>query len=363
MIQYKKLHRHWFDQLFHRAMFMLLSVISLVIPFSVELRTYVITAIEALSNLCKFMFRPTGQSATIIDDIINEYKLSYEEPGQERVAIITGATSGLGRVIALAVGRAGFHLVLPVRNMPKAERLRQEILTQCGAMVTLMECDLAKPESVQGFAENFKRMGRRISLLICNAGIAATSGTVHGMEPNMAVNFIAHYRLIELLSDVLDTPPRDAYGTRIISVTSASFYAVDKLTPNDMVNRHWFERFAPYARSKFAQVLQTVELANRFKGRLTVNAMEPGMVRTDIYRYDPFAAFLGKYVLPFLAPVFIGIPEDGAVTAVWLALSPDVHAVTGKVFADLHETPLGLNTSNVLQVEPRLISSLMAKIE
>ena len=109
--------------------------------------------------------------------------------------------------------------------------------------------------------------------------------TEDGYEPNMAINYISHYVLTDLLMPLLVRGPVSSYGTRIINVSSASFYAVSRLKESEFFQKHWFERFAPYARSKFANVLHTLELARRLKSssHVTVNCMEPGMVKTDIY--------------------------------------------------------------------------------
>lgn len=188
-----------------------------------------------------------------------------------------------------------------------------------------------------------------------NAGvfIKDTEPTKDGLEPNMAINYVSHFVLTESLIPVIMASPRSTYGCRIINTSSASFYAVENLAETEFKSRHWLERFAPYARSKFAQVMYTMELSKRVdSNRVTVNCMEPGMVKTDIYRYDPIAMFFFKGLLSLFAPFLLLTPEEGAVTGVWLALSPDVHAVTGKVFADLHEIPTGLAVDKLFRLQP-----------
>jgi len=126
-----------------------------------------------------------------------------------------------------------------------------------------------------------------------------------------------------------------------------------------MYGRGWFERFAPYARSKFAQVMSALELNGRIKSsRVTVNCMEPGMVKTDIYRYDPLAQFMFKGLISLFAPFILLKPEEGAVTAIWLALSPDVHQISGRIFSDLREIPTGLAVENVRNVMPGFMTQL-----
>lgn len=194
--------------------------------------------------------------------------------------------------------------------------------------------------------------------------IKGNKKTADGLEPNMAINYVSHHVLTEELLPVLEaTSGSSQYGARIINMTSASFYCIPDLQESDMFSKRYiFERFAPYARSKLAQVLSMVELAERERGRVTVNCTEPGMVLTDIYRYDPLAGFFFKIVLAIFTPFVLLKPEEGAVTAVWMALSSDLHQVTGRVFSDLHETPLGLNVEAIHRLMPHCMAQLTAQI-
>lgn len=309
--------------------------------------------------------------------LIREFHGAYDDIGEQKVAIITGGTSGIGKEMVKAVAKAGFHVVLPVRNRAKGERVKSEIIQYAGdrAMVTLMDCDMSSLASVKAFANSFKSMNFPISLLISthidiishpiyiidNAGVFyhETKKTTDGFESNMGINYISHYALTEELLPVIEAKRQSSYGCRIINVSSASFYSVTTLNPSELYSKHWWERFAPYARSKFAQVMYTKELARRINAaHITINCMEPGMVKTDIYRYDPVAVFFFQYVMAVLAPFLLLKPEEGAVTAIWLALSPDVHAISGKVFSDLHEIPVGTAVANIMQMQPDLVTSI-----
>lgn len=365
MIKYSQLHRKAVDEYLHWLMFLAYSTITAWFPFSTELRTYVTVLFESAANFCKWCFRPSDESHRIIEALIADFQEAYSE-GDQKVAIITGATSGIGKPMAVAVVRAGFHLIMPARNRPKAERVRSEILRAAGpsALVTIIDCDLERLESVRAFAAIFRQMNLPLNLLINNAGVfvRSTRPTADGLEPHMAINHVAHYILVEELLDKIEARGKPAYGCRIINVSSASFYAVNRLQQPELFQPHWWERFAPYARSKLANVLFTVELARRIKSSTaTVNCMEPGMVLTDIYRHDPLAQLTFKWFFALLAPFLLLKPEEGAVTAIWLALSRDVHMVTGRVFSDLHEIPLGLAAASIAQAAPSLISDLTQK--
>jgi NAD(P)-dependent dehydrogenase (short-subunit alcohol dehydrogenase family) len=191
-------------------------------------------------------------------------------------------------------------------------------------------------------------MNISVNLLINNAGIAVTKfgRTKDGFELNFGTNYVAHYYLTELLlkqsTDHLD--PDSVFGTRILNITSASFYGVSKIEEQNFYSKAFYERFSPYARSKYAQVLYTMELSRKLlplAPKTTINACEPGMTKTDIYRYDTNAQIFFKGLISTFFPFLLWKPEEGAISAIWAALSPDVHQVTGKVFGDLHEIPMG----------------------
>lgn len=102
-----------------------------------------------------------------------------------------------------------------------------------------------------------------------------------------------------------------------------------------------------------------MELAGRIpSSRVTVNCMEPGMVLTDIFRYNPTSRLIFQWFLPLVAPFIMLKAEEGAVTAIWLALSPDLHAVSGRVFADLREIPVGTAISSIRHVMPNYLAPL-----
>lgn len=111
MIRYRNLSRNPFDELLHRGIFAAYSMLTTIIPYSVELRTYFTVLLESIANLAKWCFRPAEEANHTIDELIREFGSSYNEP-TDKVAIITGGTSGLGKVMAKAVAKAGFHVIL-----------------------------------------------------------------------------------------------------------------------------------------------------------------------------------------------------------------------------------------------------------
>ncbi len=112
------------------------------------------------------------------------------------------------------------------------------------------------------------------------------------------------------------------------------------MSKQDLYEKSSLELNAAYARSKFANVVHMLDLSRRLKSKcITVNCMEPGLVDTDMTRFSGISGSL-RWFIDRLAPMIMLSGDQGALTGIWLALSPDVHAVSGKMFADLSEHQL-----------------------
>ncbi len=136
-----------------------------------------------------------------------------------KTAIITGATSGIGRVTAMTLARRGAELVLPVRSTEKGEALKKEIRDKTGnASVEVMSCNLASMNSIRQFAEAFREKHDRLHILINNAGIweMKRRQSDDGIEMNFAVNHLAPFLLTNLLIDII----KASAPARIINVSS-----------------------------------------------------------------------------------------------------------------------------------------------
>lgn len=174
-------------------------------------------------------------------------------------------------------------------------------------------------------------------MLINNAGVyqCPYSRTEDGFEMQFGVNHLGHFLLTHLLLDLL----KRSAPSRIV-VVSSRLYKRGEINFDDLNSERSYDAAAAYSRSKLANLLFTLELSRRLEGTgVTVNALTPGMVRTN----------LGRHVsIPLLAKPLVGLaswallrsPEEGARTPVHLACSPDVEGVRGKCFADCQEQEL-----------------------
>jgi NAD(P)-dependent dehydrogenase (short-subunit alcohol dehydrogenase family) len=246
--------------------------------------------------------------------------------------IVTGATSGIGEEIAYQLGRAGAALVLGCRDTEKGERVASRIRGErAGADVVVLPLDAASQSSILEFSRAYRRQFDRLDVLINNAGLGHGQRleTAEGLELVFATNVLGYHRLSLALADLL---VRSA-PARIVVV--ASTFA-DHLDLDDLQwTRRPYHELAAYAQSKACNRLWSWALARRLKeARVTVNAMAPGFVPdTQLSRNlspdlrDAYSRRTGRSV------------AQGADTAVWLALSPDVEGVSGRFYFDRAELP------------------------
>jgi NAD(P)-dependent dehydrogenase (short-subunit alcohol dehydrogenase family) len=202
----------------------------------------------------------------------------------ERVAVVTGANSGLGYHVALALAMAGADVLLACRNIAKAESAAASIRKVVpAASVRFMRLDLADLASVEAFANNFRSENDRLDLLVNNAGLMAVdeSRTVDGFESQLGVNHLGHFALTaRLLPALLSTP-----GARIASMSSLA-HRPGRLVMDDlMFDRRRYSRWQAYYQSKLAILLFTAELQRRLAeagaGAIAV-AAHPGVARTNL---------------------------------------------------------------------------------
>ncbi|MGB2896555.1 MAG: SDR family oxidoreductase, partial [Anaerolineales bacterium] len=245
-----------------------------------------------------------------------------------KVCLVTGATSGIGEVTAAALAASGAQVIVVGRNQLKAEDTVQQIQSETSSQsVHYLLADFADLQQVQDLVSSFKNQYSRLDILINNAGAYFNSRrkTAHGVEMTFLVNHLAPFFLTNQLLDTIMMSP----SARIINVSSdAHQYA--SMDFNDLEFKRGYFGMKAYARSKLANILFTYELARRLTGgTVTVNALHPGHIATDIWRTN-FSVIgpLLKWIMGFFAITL----EEGAKTSIYLASSPEVEGVTGKYY-------------------------------
>ena len=242
-----------------------------------------------------------------------------------KLAIITGAGTGMGFEEAKAVAGKGFHTIMACHHPETAEEKRQEIVKATGnEHVEVVGIDLADLSSVRRFADQIKARFQHLDLLMNNAGTLETGLhiTQDNMERTVQVNYVGPYLLTRLLQPLMGN------GSRIVNMVSLT-YRVGNLDFPDFFQRGRkgsFWRIPIYSNSKLALTLFTFDLAERLKDKgITVNAADPGIVSTDIIRMHNFIDPLTDI---FFRPL-IRTPRQGADTAIRLLLDEDKATQTG----------------------------------
>lgn len=242
-----------------------------------------------------------------------------------KLAIITGAGTGMGFEEAKAVAGKGFHTIMACHSPEAAEEGRQAIVKATGnEHVEVVGIDLADLSSVRRFADQIKARFQHLDLLMNNAGTLETGLhiTQDNMERTVQVNYVGPYLLTRLLLPLMGE------GSRIVNMVSLT-YRVGNLDFPDFFQRGRkgsFWRIPIYSNSKLALTLFTFDLAERLRDKgITVNAADPGIVSTDIIRMHNFIDPLTDI---FFRP-FIRTPRQGADTAIRLLLDEDKATQTG----------------------------------
>lgn len=250
---------------------------------------------------------------------------------QDKIALVTGATSGIGKSTAMGLARMGARVVLVARDRAKGEATRAEIIAQSGnKAVDLLLADLSSQASVRQLAEDFKARYERLHLLINDAGgvFHKRSLTVDRIEYTFAFNHLAYFLLTDLLLDVLQA----SAPARIVNVTSR-FSDGATIDLEDLQLERRYTGIKAYSQSKLCNMLFTYELARRLQGTgVTVNCVHPGVVRTNFGQSTPIFRSMGVLFRPFMLR-----PEKSAERLLYLAASPAVEGVSGKYFADKQE--------------------------
>jgi NAD(P)-dependent dehydrogenase (short-subunit alcohol dehydrogenase family) len=260
-----------------------------------------------------------------------------------KTIVITGPTSGIGKQIAVGLAGLGADLVLGCRDAAAGKAIAGEIGRGPGApSIDVVQVDLASRKSIEEFARRLLESHARLDVLINNAGVSRGSEPwakgADGIELTFATNVLGYFLTSRLLLPRL----RENATARIVNV--ASTFASDLDLDDLQFQRRPYEGMKAYAQSKACDRLLTWALARRLEGsRVTANAMAPGLiVDTGLYRHSP------PDVIARLRPRGGGrTPVDGADTAIWLASSPDIEGVTGKLFENRKEVPCSFRNRDV----------------
>ncbi len=262
------------------------------------------------------------------------YEISREKGGilengmGGKVALITGGTSGIGKATATALAAMGAEVVVTGRNSGRGERAVEEIQRDSGGEVSLMLADLAVQAKVRRLAEEFQERYDRLDVLVNNAGLVQSTRTEtpDGIETTLAINHLAPFLLTNLLLDLL----KKSAPARIVTVSSEA-QRWGKIDLDDLQSEHKYRGMPVYGMTKLANVMFTLELAERLKETgVTATCVHPGAVNTN---FGVNNTGIGTLLFRAFKP-FMRSPEQGADTLIYLASSPEVEGMTGKYLSD-----------------------------
>lgn len=244
----------------------------------------------------------------------------------DKVCLITGANSGLGKVTARELAKMGATVAMVARSQARGEAALAEVQQASGSnKVHLMLADLSSLASTRQLAEEFKAQYGRLDVLVNNAGAIFKDRqvSVDGYEMTFALNHLSYFLLTNLLLDLL----KASAPARIVNVSSGAHMG-GRINFDDLMLEKKYRSFAAYSQSKLANVLFTYELARHLEGSgVTANALHPGGVATGFGSGTGFMGWVFKLIRPFLLT-----PEQGAETQIYLASSPEVADISGKYF-------------------------------
>ena len=243
--------------------------------------------------------------------------------GKGRTALITGATDGVGRVVARALAQQGWRVLVHGRDRPRGEALVREI-EQAGGSATFLAADLASLAEVRRLADAVKQQTGRLDLLINNAGIGSVGSapgrqtSADGHELRFAVNYLAGFLLTQLLLPLL----KASAPARIVNVASAGQQAIDF---SDVMLTRGYSGGGAYRQSKLAQILFTIDLAQELEGSgVIANALHP-------------STYMNTTMVRQSGTTPISTVEDGAAAILQLAVSPALDGRSGLYFNVLRE--------------------------
>ncbi|MEZ4517151.1 MAG: oxidoreductase [Chloroflexota bacterium] len=251
-----------------------------------------------------------------------------EMPDQSgKIAIVTGANSGLGYESAQALVRKGAHVVIACRNQTKAA-VAYDQLEACTPEPSLdsIPLDLSNLDSVRAFAEAFTAKYDRLDILLNNAGVMAPprGETTDGYEMQFGTNHLGHFALTGLLMPTLLATP----GSRVVTVTSFA-NLMGRINFDDLQSKGTYTRYGAYGQSKLANLLFALELQRRLEaaGADTISvAAQPGLAHTNLQSNTVEAS--GNAAEGRLYGMVMGTlsmtAEEGALPQLYAATMPDV---------------------------------------
>ena len=252
-----------------------------------------------------------------------------------KVYIITGCNTGIGYETAKALLEMGGTVIMACRSVDKAEEARSRLLEATGVTedkAVVLRLDLCDFVSVRTFVVEFEKLKLPLHGLINNAGIMMDKRceTKDGLEMVMTANHLSHFLLTNLLIGHLEKS-----AGRIVVLSSSLHHSPSSINLDDFMSEKAYSLFGTYSQAKLANVMHVKMLAALLqarKSRVTVNAVHPGCVRTEVTRHmSPVMQFLNYLGTPFMLAMQ-KTPAQGAYCTVFVATSGTLRGQSGNYY-------------------------------
>ena len=279
--------------------------------------------------------------------------MKWDIPGipdlKGKIAVITGANSGLGYEVSHTLASKRATVILAVRSLEKGRVAAEKIIRETSNKeVIVMELDLADLTLVKNFSRKYIEKFRKLDILINNAGVMALPlrHTAQGFEMHLGTNHLGHFELTSELIHILNSTP----GARIINI--ASVYKLHKVIFDDINSEKSYSKYKAYGQTKVANILFSIELDRRLKleGKSTsAIAVHPGWTATNLQSRGPEmeGSFFQLIIKKMANKLFAKSINEGVLPILWAATSND--AVSGNFY--------GPEFPDVEKSDPDMVSS------
>lgn len=243
--------------------------------------------------------------------------------GTDKVAIVTGANTGLGYETSLQLAERGYSVIMACRNKGKAMAAMGKIMGKYPeAKLKFLPLDLNRLEAVREFAKQFLDKYERLDLLINNAGIMMPPYelTPDGFESQMGVNYLSHFLLTGLLLECMEKTP----NARVVTLSSLAHRWGD-IFFDDLDFSRGYDPKKAYGQSKLACLMFSYELQRRLDSHgyhVASLAAHPGISATELGRHMPK---VGQMLAKIIGPLFMQAADKGALPTLRAALDPYAH--------------------------------------